>query len=64
MIPLTTLYDDYIFRPKLTEQKTHLHIIVPPPQKVGWNKNSVFNKKIHQLLRIIWNIRYTTVSLR
>ena len=32
MIPLIFLYDEYIDRPKLSEQKkTHLSIIVPPP---------------------------------
>ena len=33
MIPLTTLYDDYIDRPKLTEQKNPFEYIVPPPLK-------------------------------
>ena len=30
MIPLTILYDDYIDRPKLTEQKNPFEYIVPP----------------------------------
>ena len=30
MIPLTTLYDEYIDRPKLSEQKNPFEYIVPP----------------------------------
>ena len=37
MIPLTTLYDEYIDRPKLTEQKDYLIIQFLPPQ-VGRSK--------------------------
>ena len=33
MIPLTTLYDDYIDRSKLSEQKKPVEYIVPPPLK-------------------------------
>ena len=33
MIPLTTLYDDYIDRPKLSEQKNPFEYLVPPPLK-------------------------------
>ena len=39
MIPLTTLYNDYIYQPKLNEQKNQFAYIVPPPAKVGRNKN-------------------------
>ena len=36
MIPLTTLNDEYIDRPKLSEQKKPFEYIVPPsPLKVG-----------------------------
>ena len=36
MITLTNLYDDYIDRPKLTEQKNPFEYIVPPsPLKWG-----------------------------
>ena len=37
MIPLTTLYDDYIDRPKLTEQKNNPfeYIVLPPLELVG-----------------------------
>ena len=36
MIPLTILYDEYIDRPKLTEQKNPVEYIVPPsPLKWG-----------------------------
>ena len=31
MMPLTFLYDEYIGRPKLTEQKNTFEYIVPPP---------------------------------
>ena len=31
MMPLTFLYDEYIGRPKLTEQKNPFEYIVPPP---------------------------------
>ena len=34
MIPVSTLYDEYIDRPKLTEhKKTQLSIKSPPPQE-------------------------------
>ena len=33
MIPLTTLYDEYIDRSKFTEQKNPFECIVPPFQK-------------------------------
>ena len=42
MIPVSTLYDDYIDRPKLTEQKKPFEYIVPPPPlKRGRNKKSM-----------------------
>ena len=34
MIPLTTLHDDHIDRPKLREQKKTVEYIVPPPLKL------------------------------
>ena len=37
MTPLTTLYNDYIDWPKLTEQKNPFEYIVSPPTKVGQN---------------------------
>ena len=43
MIPVSTLYDEYIDRPKLTEpKKKPFEYIVPPPLKRGRNneKNS------------------------
>ena len=33
MIPLTTLYDEYIDRSKLSEQKNPFEYIVPVPQE-------------------------------
>ena len=39
MIPVSTLYDEYIDRPKLNEQqKDPFEYIVPPPLKRGRNK--------------------------
>ena len=36
MIPVSALYDEYIDRPKLTEQKkTHEYIVPPPSREVG-----------------------------
>ena len=32
MIPVLTLYDEYIDRPKLTEQKNPFEYIVPPQE--------------------------------
>ena len=47
MIPVSTLYDEYIDRRKLNEQKKPFEYIVPPPSRgvgttsaiVGVNKN-------------------------
>ena len=38
MIPLTTLYDYYIDRPKFSEQKNTFEYIVPPLKR-GRNNN-------------------------
>ena len=41
MIPLTFLYDEYIDRPKLSEQKNPFDYIVPPPiSEVGKKKTN------------------------
>ena len=40
MIPLTTLYDEYIDRSKLTEQKNPCKYIVPDPLRGGRNNKS------------------------
>ena len=41
MIPLIFLYDEYIDRPKLSEQKNPFEYIVPPPTGgVGTTRNS------------------------
>ena len=37
MIPVSTLYDEYIDRRKLTEQKNPFEYIVPPTLKRGRN---------------------------
>ena len=42
MVPVSILYDEYLDRPKLFEQKNPFEYIVPPPQ-VGRN-NELFNK--------------------
>ena len=45
MTSLTTLYDDYIDRPKLPEQKNPFEYIVPPPLKwVGTTSKQSKNK--------------------
>ena len=41
MIPLTTLYDDYIDRPKLSEQKKPSWVYSSSPTKVGRINNEV-----------------------
>ena len=46
MIPVSTLNDEYIHRPKLTEQKNPFEYIVPPPPpplKRGRNNECVVN---------------------
>ena len=35
MIPVSTLYDEYIDRPKLSEQKNPFQYVVPPTSGVG-----------------------------
>ena len=37
MIPLTTLYDEYIDRSKVSEQKNPVEYVVPPPSR-EWGK--------------------------
>ena len=39
MIPLSFLYDEYIDRPKLSEQKKPIWIYSSSSIKVGWNNN-------------------------
>ena len=39
MIPVSTLYGEYIDRPKLTEQKNAFEYIVPPPSRGSEQKN-------------------------
>ena len=39
MIPVSTLYDEYIDRPKLTQQKNPFEYIVPPPSIGVGTKN-------------------------
>ena len=55
MIPLTFLYDEYIDRPKLSEQKNPFEYIVPPPPppppsgvgtiKFPWFRRATLKKK-------------------
>ena len=44
MIPLTFLYDEYIDRPKLSEQKNPFEYIVSPPSGVGTIKFPWFRR--------------------
>ena len=46
MIPLTTLYDDYIDRPNLTEQKKPIWVYSSSPTNVGRNNYKNDNKEI------------------
>ena len=44
MIPLTFFYNEYIDRPKLTEQKNPFEYIVPPPPpQVGSEQKKIEN---------------------
>ena len=49
MIPLTTLYNDYIDRPKLTEQKNPFEYIVPPPLKWVGSMKQYDWPKMHKI---------------
>ena len=39
MVPLTYLYDEYVDRPKLSEQKKPICVYSSSPNKSGRNKN-------------------------
>ena len=41
MIPVSTLYDEYMDRRKLTEQKKPFEYIVPPPQEGSEQKKTL-----------------------
>ena len=47
MIPVSTLYDEYIDRPKLTEQKNPFEYIVPSPSRGVGLKNVQKTDKEH-----------------
>ena len=56
MIPLTTLCDEYIHRPKLSEQKKRFEYIVPTPlHKRGRYKNNCLVEKA----RVVTNEKQT-----
>ena len=40
MIPITTLYDEYFDRPKMTDQEIPFDYIFPSPTKVAREKNA------------------------
>ena len=44
MMPITTLYDEYVDRPKLTEQKTPVYHLIPPPPKCGGQQKLAVEK--------------------
>ena len=49
MIPLTNLYEEYIDRPKCSEQKNPFEYIVPPPTSgVGTKKLQKMESKLMQ----------------
>ena len=65
MIPLTILYDEYIGRPKLTEQKKNpVEYIVPPsPLKWGSEQKVRFNKtKLSSNIEVLNEFQSTTQS--
>ena len=45
MVPLTTLYDEYFGRSKLTEQKNSFKYIAPPPSRGVGTKMECFYKQ-------------------
>ena len=51
MILLTTLYDEYIDQPELTERKNHFNCIVPPQTKLG-RYNEIVHEKQVKILKI------------
>ena len=54
LIPLTILYDDYIYRPKLSEQKNpFVHIVPPAARRVGKNKYLKRDIKKQEILKEI-----------
>ena len=54
MIPVSTLYDEYIDRPKLTEQKKNpFEYIDPPPFKRGRNKKIEFFSYLFYLYHLL-----------
>ena len=44
MIPVSTLYDEYIERRKFTEQKNPFEYIVPPPSRGSEQQAAVYDK--------------------
>ena len=46
MMPLTTPYDDYMERTKLTEQKNPFGYMFPPPNKIGHKNDGFAIKKM------------------
>ena len=49
MIPLTVLYDEYIHRPKLIDQKNPFEYIAPTPTKVDRNNYKPVHCELFQL---------------
>ena len=68
ILPLSFLYDEYIDRPKLTEQKP-ISVLVPPPLKWSRNKNCMLwyyatnNKLTNMKHCIVYNFRRHQLSL-
>ena len=50
MIPVSTLYDEYIERRKFTEQKNPVEYIVPPPSRGSEQLSKAINKFRRQTL--------------
>ena len=55
MIPVSTLYDEYIDRRKLTEQKNPFEYIVPPPSR---GSEQIFNAEKTALRLLLCNKKF------
>ena len=53
MIPLTFLYDEYIDRPKLTEEKNPFEYIVPPPTS---GSEQLAKLALKNSMRLVWDM--------
>ena len=57
MIPVSTMGDEYIDRPKLTEQKKPFEYIVPTPQEGSEQKHIEFSEMLVMMLTVRGSVR-------